>query len=223
MHELLFCASFQPPAVKIFGVRLENYAIGHELALIRQGNPLTTYTEASFVELSIDARRLALVMAVEVCGRVGFFSKFAFVIKTHRATAEELGLQVKNFRIYRADGSHDLPLAKMPRQQGIPFRYFGAPGLASLINYVTEKHSLLIQTHFKGSPLNFPLGLAQILYATHLETTGAVWVKNHQEMEREAPRKPGTPNPGANEKVFVGEAAEKAFAEAAAMAEKGSK
>ena len=68
-----------------------------------------------------------------------------------------------------------------------------------------------------------PLGLAQILYTTHLEATGAVWVKNQQEMERELPPKPGTPPPGQNEKVLVGEEAEKAFAEAVANANKGNK
>ncbi len=203
---------------------MEAYAIGHELALIRQGNPMATYTEASFAELSTDAKKLALAMAVEICGRgFGFFKKWKFVISEFRSKPEELAAQIKTFREYRAAGSQDLPLTKMPKQHGIPFRYYGAPGLASLINYVTAQHSLLIKSHFKGSPLNFPLGLAQILYTTHLETTGAVWVKNHQEMEREKPRPEGMPPIGQNERVFVGEEAEKAFAEAVASANKGSK
>ena len=223
MHDTEFAASFQPPTAKVFGVKMETFAIGHYLALIRQGNPLATYTEASFSELSQDAKKLALAMAVEICGKCGYWKKWKFVIREFRATADELAVQIKAFREYRAAGSQDLPLTKMPKQHGIPFRYFGAPGLASLINYVTAQHSLLIQSHFKGSPLNFPLGLAQILYTTHLEATGAVWVKNSQEMEREASRKPGTPAPGQNEKVFTGEEAEKAFAEAVANANQGTK
>jgi len=201
---------------------MENFAIGHELALIRQGNPLATYGESSFAELSSDAKMLALAMAVEICGkRFGFLRKWKFVISEYRATPEELATEIKRFREYRAAGSHDLPLTKMPKQHGIPFRYFGAPALASLINYVTEKHHLLIRSHFHGSPLNFPLGLAQILYTTHLETTGAVWVKNHQEMEREKPRPEGAPPLGINEKVLLGEEAEKAFAEAVKNANGG--
>lgn len=221
MHEENFAHSFHPPRVNVFGVEMGTYAIGHELALIRQGNPLATYGEASFAELSQDAKRLAIAMAIEVCGNLGFFKKYKCAIAIYRAKDEELAVEIKMFRDYRAAGSQDLPTTKMPRQHGVPFRYFGAPGLASLLNYVVKEHLLLIQTHFKGSPLNFPLGLAQILYATHLETNGSIWVKNQQEMEREAPRKPGTPKPGANEKVLTGEAAEKAFAEAVALAAKG--
>jgi hypothetical protein len=223
MHETEFAASFQPPAATVFGVLMETYAIGHELALIREGNPLATYSATSFSELDMAAQRLALAMAVEICGKLGFFRKYLFAVNVLRAGEDELEREIKNFRSYRAAGSRDLPLTKMPKQHGIPFRYFGAPVMASLINYVTAQHSLLIQSHFKGSPLNFPLGLAQILYTTHLETAGAVWVKNHQEMEREAPRKPGTPPPGQNERVLTGEEAEKVFAEAVANANKGVK
>lgn len=223
MHEKEFADSFQPAPTKVFGVRLETFAIGHELALIRQGNPLVTMGETSFGELDIDAKKLALGMALEICGRLGWFRKFTVCVRIHRASAEGLDAETKAFREYRANGSQDLPLQKMPRQQGVPFRYFGAPGLASLINYVEPNHKLLIETHFKGSPLNFPLGLAQIFYATHLECAGLIWVKNKQDMEREQPPKEGTPPPGQNEKVYTGDEAEKVFRAAAAEAEKGNK
>ena len=223
MHESELASSFAPPTFKVFGVTMARYAIGHELALIRQGNPLATYSEPSFAELSIDAKRLALGMAIEICGNLGSVKKWIVASKMFRASGEVFESQIKNFRDYRAASSYDLPLLKMPRQSGTPFHYFGAPELARLLNYVTEHHSLLIKTHFEGSPLNFPLGLAQILYTTKLESDGAVWVKNHQDMEREAPRKPGTPAPGANERVLTGEEAEKAFAEAVANANKGAK
>jgi len=223
MHEELFSNAFQPPSVKVFGLALENYAIGHEMALIREGNPLATYGKISFEELSEDAKRLSLIMAMEICGKGKFLAKFRFTLAASQAKAAELDKGIESFRAYRSAGSQDLPQTKMPRQQGVPFRYFGAPGLASLINYVASNHSLLIQSHFGGSPLNFPLGLAQILYSTHLEATGSIWVKNQQEIDREAPRKPGTPAPGLNEKILVGEEAEKAFAEAAANANKGIK
>ena len=224
MHESEFCNSFHPALFKVFGVVLDAYAIGHELALIRDGNPLVSYTAASFSELEIGAKRLALLMAVEVCGKVGAFRKWIIAMRASRADDEGLKAEIEAFQSYRAAGSLDLPLAKMPRQGGgVPFHYFGAPELARLLNFVTEKHGLLIQSHFGGSPLNFPLGLAQILHSTHLESEGSIWVKNYQDMQREAPPKPGTPAPGANEKVFVGDEAEKVFSEAAKLAEKGNK
>ena len=223
MHDIDFANSFAPATEKIFGVPMEVFAIGHELALVRQGNPLATYGETSFDELGLDAKKLALAMAVEICGRLGRVSKYRLAFKISVVTEERLNQEICKFRKYRSEGSRDLPLANMPKQHGIPFRYYGSPALASLLNYIAEKHSLLIKSHFGGSPLNFPLGLAQMLYTAHLEATGAVWVKNQQDMEREAPRKPGTPPPGLNEKVLTGEAAEKAFNEAVAMAEKGAK
>ena len=144
MHETEFAASFAPQPAKVFGVVMETYAIGHELALVREGNPLATYGETSFSELSLDAKKLALAMAVEKCGKLGFFRKYRFAFDVLRTRADDLEREIKNFRVYRAAGSQDLPLTKMPKQHGIPFRYFGAPGLASLINYVTAQHSLLI-------------------------------------------------------------------------------
>ena len=222
MHEKEFAESFQPYAVRIFGVRLDNYAIGHELALIRQGNPLATYGDTSFDELADDAKKLALLMAVEVCGKINRFFKYLFIVVVYYASPELFNNAVQAFRSYRAAGSRDLPLTKMPKQHGIPFRYFGAPTAASLLNYVSKEHSMLIHSHFGGSPLNFPLGLAQILYTTQLEADGKVWVKNSQEMERDQPPKEGTPPPGQNEKFLTGEDAEKAFAEAVKNANKGA-
>jgi hypothetical protein len=213
MHDQDFCSSFQPDPATVFGVRLETFAIGHELALIRQGNPLVTMGEASFEELDRDARKLALAMALEICGRVGFLRRWKVVVAIYRAKPEGLAGEIKDFRDYRSAGSRDLPLAKMPKQHGVPWRYFGAPALASLLNYVTERHELLIKTHFGGSPLNFPLGLAQILYSTHLEGAGMVWVKNAQEMEVK-----GDPTKAGNEKIYAGDEADKVFAEATAKA-----
>lgn len=220
MHEKAFSNSFQPQSTTVFGIVLENFAIGHEIALVRQENPIINYGEKSFLELDTNAKKLALTMAVEVCGKLRLLSKLCFMVRVCIANEKQLESEINNFRNYRNAGSQDLPLAKMPRQQGIPFRYFGAPQLASLLNYVTEKHTLLIESHFEGSPLNFPLGLAQILYATHLESNGQIWVKNHQEMERDSAPKEGV---GLNEKVLTGEEAEKAFAEAVASANKGNK
>ena len=223
MHEQEFCSSFQPPTAKVFGVALDTFAIGHELALVRQGNPLATYGAASFAELSEPAKKLALSLALEICGNLKFFRKWAVALRMLRATGKDLENEISAFRSYRAAGSQDMPLAKMPRTNGVPFHYLGAPELARLLNYITKHHPILIQAYFKGSPLNFPLGLAQILHTTHLESEGSIWVKNHQDIEREQPPKPGTPPPGANEKVLTGDEAEKVFAEAAARAEKQSK
>jgi len=222
MHESDFCNSFNPPRCKILGVAMEVYAIGHELALIGQGNPLVTYNAASFEELSEQGKFLALGLALEVCGKLSEFSKWLLAVRMHRSDCGELVKAIKGFRDYRAAGSLDLPVARKPRQQGVTFHYCGAPELARLLNYVCEKHPLLIQSHFGGSPLNFPLGLAQILHTTSLESAGDIWVKNHQDMERERPPREGTPPPGANERILTGNDADEAYAEIVASANKGT-
>lgn len=221
MHEAEFCSSFSPQRVRVFGVRMDVYAIGHEMAMLQQGNPLATYSEASFAELAMDAKKLALAMALEICGRAGFISKWILALRLSRMSETNLSPHIKDFQSYRAQGSLDFPLAKMPRTGGVPFHYFGAPELSRLLNYVTTNHAMLINSHFKGSPLNFPLGLAQMLHTAYLESSGQIWVKNFQDMERERPKRDGTPAAGANEKVLTGDAADMAYKEAVELATKG--
>ena len=222
MHELAFANSFRPPEQILFGVKMENYSIGHELALVRQGNPLATYTAKSFSELPTIAKRLALAMAIEVCGNVrSLFRKWRLAFLIHRLSDESLSYAIEAFDTYRRFGSEDLPMQKMPRQHGVPFHYFGAPELARLINYVADHHQTLIAVHFGGSPLNFPVGLARVLYSTQLETDGAIWIKNAQDMAHDAPKKEGTPEASTTEVVLTGEAAEKSLEEAIATAGAG--
>ena len=227
MHEFLFSQSWTPPRFTVLGLPLEPFTIGHELILWNKLNPAVTYNLAGFKELPMEEKGRALAEAVQICynDKDAKAKKLFDDSKKWIKTAAELDLdkEIEAFFAYREACGQDFPVMKMPRTQGVPFHYFGAPDVARLINYVVEKHSLLITAHFNGTPLDFPLGLARTLYSTHLETEGAIWVKNQQDMEREAPRKPGTPPPGLNEKVLTGEAAEKAFNDAVAMAEKGAK
>ena len=67
MHEKTFADAFHVPACSVFGVRLRNYAIGHELAMQRDGNPVATYTPQAFTELALAAQKASLAQAVEVC------------------------------------------------------------------------------------------------------------------------------------------------------------
>ena len=214
MHEAIFCLSFHSPACRVLGRKLRNYAIGHEIALTGQGNPLVTYSEKAFDELSLPAKRLALAMAVKTCCYHSPLLEWFWVLRMIRVNLEE---EIAKFREYRAASTHDLPTMKMPRAHGAPFHYFGAPELARLLNYVTQYHGHMIKTHFEDSPLNFPLGLARMLFSTHCETEGAIWIKNFQDSELE--RKATT---SANEKILTGEEADKAFAEIVAKANKGS-
>lgn len=181
MHETIFADAFRPPHFTVLLRPLLDYTIGHELILWQRRNSLVTYpAAASFKELPEKEKRRALAEAVDICCQEQAKSGEKWAKKT---AALDLDAEIDQFYAYLAAGSQDLPTVKMPRPHGVPFHYFGAPELARLINYVTHAHAVMIATHFEGSPLNFPLGLARMLYLADAEAAGNVWVKNFQDVE----------------------------------------
>lgn len=185
MHDADFADAFRPPRFSVLGLGLMDYTIGHELVLWQRRNPLVATTREEFDGLPWNAKIKALSQAVLICCR----REPCFASLWGRRCAKlDLDVEIGKFRDYRAAGSLDLPTAKMPKTQGHPYHYFGGPELARLINYVTRRHSVMIQTHFEGSPLNFPLGLARMLYLVDVESDGGVWIKNHLDMEADAQR-----------------------------------
>jgi len=181
MHETTFADAFTPARATVLGVELLTFSIGHEIILWQRRNPLVIYTPESFKELPLAEKTKALGEAVQICS---IKAKEDGKKWGNEVAAMDLDVETDKWQAYRASGSLDLPTVKQPRQSSnTPFHYFGAPELARLINYVTTSHAMLIATHFKGSPLEFPLGLAKILYSTHLECEGAIWVENWQDAE----------------------------------------
>jgi hypothetical protein len=183
MHDLLFAKSFNPAPAIVLRLPLETYTIGHEMALLQRDNPLVFYRAESFKELPAADQDIALRAAVLLCSK-----RLPRWGRLWSLWADRLfgPAEIDKFYAYREAAMADLPTTRMPRVQGVPHHYYGAPELARLLNYVTEHHSLLIQAHFKGTPLNFPLGLARMLYSTHLECEGQIWVKNHHDEEFKA-------------------------------------
>jgi hypothetical protein len=184
MHDLDFADAFRPPQFTVLGLPLLDYSIGHELVLWQRRNPLVIFTSEYFDGCALSDRVHALTQAVLICcKRVPKWA--AGGIWAWRIRNVDVGAEVKKFRYYRAAGSRDLPTVKQPRDSKAPFHYFGGPELARLINYVTTSHAVMIKTHFGGSPLNFPLGLARMLYLVAEESAGSVWIKNHNDYKDE--------------------------------------
>jgi hypothetical protein len=179
MHDTIFSDAFRPPRFVVLRLPLLTYTIGHELVLIGQRNPLALDPES------------ALAMPWNVAGE--WLMKAVLVCCEHRprwlswwesrCLGAAVDSEVRKFLAYRMAGSLDFPTVQQPRVKGVPHHYFGGPELARLINYVTERHEAMIATHFEGSPLNFPLGLARCLYSAHGETEGALWIENHKDVE----------------------------------------
>jgi len=185
MHDALFADSFRPPTFTVLGLPLLDYTIGHELLMWKHRNPVVTHTLYGFKELPVEEKARALSQAVFFCCRRA--PRWGW-LWTRRCVRMDLDTQIAAFYNYRACGAQDLPTVKMPRANGVPFHYFGGPELARLINYISEKHEVMTRTHFGGAPLNFPFGLAKVLYSTHLETEGAIWVENYQDIKQREQR-----------------------------------
>lgn len=175
------------------------YSLGHELVLWQRRNPLVTTSVFEFNEMEDSFKAEKLAEVALICCRKAPRLTSLWVKRTVRSITTpvakrkgydwvcgELNAEILHFRHYRTTGSLDLPCVAMPKTQGVPYHYFGAPELARLINYVAAHHSALITAHFEGSAFNFPYGLARILYTTAMECEGNVWVKNFQDEEREA-------------------------------------
>ena len=187
MHEQTFANSFRPSKTTVLKLPMLTFSIGHELLLIGRSNPMLAYNLDSFKELSIVEKSRALIEAAIICYD-DKNEKANALIENAKAWVKaasdvDLDSELTKFYAYRDEGSLDLPTVKQPRTQGVPYHYFGAPELARLVNYVAEFHELMLKTHFESSPLNFPLGLAKILYSTHLECQGQIWIENFHDIE----------------------------------------
>lgn len=185
MHETEFADAFRPKRFTVLLLPLVDYTIGHEVVLWQKRNPLVT-SPASFCIFPAEEQSRALAEAALVCSQ----KQPRFVARWVRKFSRlDLNDEAEKFLQYRACGSQDLPTVQMPRTPGAAFHYFGAPELARLINYVTASHGVMIAAHFDGSPLNFPMGLARMLYVAESESGGFAWVRNQQDEEREADRR----------------------------------
>ena len=180
MHDALIADAARPARVSILKLPMLDYSIGHELILWQRRNPFVTYTSSSFNELPFDDQAKALNQAVLVCcERLPQWPRWW----AWGCRKLDKGAEMAKFREYREAGSLDLPVVKMPRTPGAHFHYFGSPETGVLINYVSEHHQAMIAAHFDGSPLNFPFGLARILYMTYQEGEGHVWVENYHDWQ----------------------------------------
>ena len=178
MHEIAFADAARPARWVVLKLTLLDYSIGHELLLWQERNPLVTYTAESFAEIDLAEKIQALLHAVSVCERtwdgnrkpIKWFRLWMWLNRHADYLAE-----IEKFREYR-NGNADLPTVRMPRTGGGNFHYFGAPEAARLLNYVSQFHPNVV-----SNPFDFPLGLARMLYSTHAETEGNLWVENYHD------------------------------------------
>ena len=167
------------------------YSIGHEIMLTKTSNPLATYAQESFAELEEPIQRAKLFSACFICKRswVGNRRPIKWVALTIAfrqkcKTTEE----VAKFQSYRGAGQEDFPTRRMPRTQGVPYHYFGAPAVSRLLLFVTREH--LFRDFGFETPFDFPMALARQLYSADMEARENLWVENwHDAEEKERAKK----------------------------------
>jgi len=181
MHEGILAQALQPPGVRVLGLDLLPFSLGHEVVLWRRENPLVTGTREAFGLLPAGRQAEAVAEAVLVCCRR--VPRWGW-LWTRRAARLDVAAAAEAFMAYRVAGAVDLPTVPIKRSGPTPsFHYFGAPEVARLVNYVAAAHGDMVRVHYGGSVWNFPYGLARVLYTTHLECQGDVWVENFQDAQ----------------------------------------
>jgi hypothetical protein len=185
MHDALFADAARPEGAVVLNLLMLEYSIGHELLLWRQYNPLVTMPKAGFDALPAAERREAVMNAALICHRTWYgapWGKWKLRSWGRQTRKLETGHEVSKFIAYRTNGSHSLPTSNIPKASGVPYHYFGSPETAMLLLLV---HPFYGDFGF-GTPFDFPLGLARVLYLADAETKGNVWVKNCHDLEDEA-------------------------------------
>ena len=193
-HETIFVDSALQARVRILGLTLRPFSIGHQVLLIRQRNPLVWFDEREPSLFSPEAQRDAIQNAVLVCYRSW---------KENLLRERWIGLwrwRVRNmdheeatraFMEYHRAGSQCLPAPSDAVVKGLygdddgPGREYGSPFNARLLLFVMSLPPDEIRM-FGESAYDFPLGLAQVLYLSHLESEGKARVENEREAMEEA-------------------------------------
>jgi hypothetical protein len=211
MHEAAFSQAALPATAHVLGLKLRPYSLGHELWLLRESNPLATFSEQS-----IDLEKFGiehLLLAVLICRRsyreccelqeAGWMTRLELAIWNSRMKRAQKAVQSPRlvlrdhfaaFLDYQRRGSLEFRCEPPPDTGSEYRRTLGAPFLLILHDFV--------MTHCAGDaagrparadsgpthlPLfdawDYPMGLAKMRYAAHMEYLGNMRVENGSEFK----------------------------------------
>jgi len=178
MHDAAFAESARPSPVRLLGFRLRPYSVGHELILQRQANPLA-------IGGGVELRHL--LEAVLICSQTWKendrmasdpFIGLKLRLWKFRVRRENLPAAVQHFRRYREHGTLSPPCSSpIQKRTG---RKPGSPFMARLALFLFQEVGVAERDLY-----DYPLGLAQFLWAAHWEGQGCLNVQNQGEMEFE--------------------------------------
>lgn len=197
MHETEFIDAVLRTPVKVFGLTLRAYSLGHQILLIRQRNPLVILTQDQFAVFSVESQRQAIQNAALVCSRLWKENvlaapappKLTFwrwrMNRLGAARPELVEGAINDFRLYRLAGMTCPPrpseqarlVLSKDKDEG---RYLGGPFMARLYNFISGLPDREIR-QFGETAFDFPMGFAAFLYMCHLEQEGSIEIENEKE------------------------------------------
>jgi hypothetical protein len=188
MHEAALVSAALPAPTNVLGLLLQPYALGHELFLIREQNPLATVGAGP--ESWEQARLPDLAQAVLICCQGWEANRRAWrdpliTLKLwlwgRRVRRAEFGDALIAFRAYQLVGSQEFPESptlEEPSKYGPAPRVLGAPFLLRLHQFLVMKLRLS-----EARAWDYPYGLAKMQWETWWETKGGLKILNVHEAE----------------------------------------
>lgn len=187
MHDCAFADSARQAPVKILGLPMLPYSIGHEILLLAQRNALLFH---GFELLPATDQRAAIIRAVLICYRTWNQNQ---IPEKHIRLWGLLILRKADFPVeiaswlnYREAGVATPPA---PTQEAYEIaagvqhedagRQPGSPALARLLAYATRLSDKL---GFE-TPYDMPYGMANTMYLSELEMDGTARIENYRELE----------------------------------------
>ncbi len=174
MHEPLLSMAALPAPVAVLGMPLRPYSLGHELYLIREGNPLAAG--------SPHANRFDLTQAVLICCQSWEESRLAHrdpLIRlklwawNRRARKLDTQTELKAFLDYQQSGTLEFKIDDTARPDRESPRLPGAPFLLRLHAFLMER--LRIN---EAQAWDYHYGLAVMRWEAHWEQEGGLYIYN---------------------------------------------
>lgn len=174
MHEAALAEAALPAPTIILGLTMRQYSLGHELWLIRQGNPLIVGDTVAPEHV----REAALICCHSWLGVMAMNKDWLIRLKLKiwrwRIRKVNSMEAAAAFQKYRKLGALEFPISDTIKpSSGSPSRQPGSPFLIRLMQFLVLK-----MRKSEVEAWDYPLGLAKMQYAAYWESEGALDVYN---------------------------------------------